>query len=79
MAVMRVLSGAIAILAGILYWTLDNSIYYTVFLGAMVFVWGFSAYDEWKNGRKYLAGLMIIVAVAVLIMFLDSDFVNAIL
>lgn len=79
MAVMRVLSGAIAILGLILYWTLDNSAYYTVFLGAMVFVWGFSAYDEWKNGRKYLAGLMIIVAVAVLIMFLDSDFVNAIL
>lgn len=38
MGVIRVLSGAIAILGLILYWTLDNSAYYTVFLGAMVFV-----------------------------------------
>lgn len=76
MGVIRVLSGAIAILGLILYWTLDNPAYYTVFLGAMIFVWGFSAYDEWKNGRKYWAGFLVIVALAVLVMFLDTGFEN---
>ncbi len=78
MGVMRVLSGAIAILAVILYWTLDNSIYYTVFLGAMVFVWGFSAHDEWKNGRKYSAGFFTIVALATVVMFLSTGIDNSI-
>ncbi|WP_342526601.1 hypothetical protein MKY84_13125 [Chryseomicrobium sp. FSL W7-1435] len=74
MRVVTFLVGLIGLISAITYLFTQNDLYYTIFMITMPYIWGVTALNEWKEGRKVFSIFCMIVGVTSLLVLSDIVF-----
>ncbi|MFC4355016.1 hypothetical protein ACFO0S_08150 [Chryseomicrobium palamuruense] len=76
MKILKVLVGSIGITSVIIHFVTKETLFFTIFLSVLPFIWGFAAYDEWRAERRFLSAFLMIVTLASIILAVDVFFIS---